>query len=193
MRKLLYTLAACLCTITAASPTLLADEREDYDFIAGVLQFVLERQAEELRNHRVKYRVWDMLCFDLRDVDCTGIPVPTVLLFEPNPLRPGLAGYYNGDDVVYIRSNLRGDAREEVLAHEFSHYIDSVLGLLPPLPVFNGDKEGIFGLCMSEKRAWAVSDRYNYLNFHRSKIVGKSWTRWYSHCTPFKDRLYPEA
>ena len=187
MKRLLI-LGAAL-TLTLGINTAITDE--EHNIISGVIQLVLERQAEELKNHRVKYRMWDQLCFDLRDVDCSGIEVPKVYTFKKNPMRPGLAGYFSGGDIVYIREDLRGDAREEVLAHEFSHYVDQELGLLPPLPVFAGDEEGMFGLCYSEKRAWAVSDEYNFRNFYREKVVGKGWTRWYSHCTKFKDRLYP--
>lgn len=159
--------------------------------LAAFMQMILEAQAEELKKPRIKYRMFDKLCFDLRDVDCTGIKPPRIFLFKKNPMRPGLAGYYNGDDIVYIRADLVGDQREEVLAHEMSHYVDNELGLLPEMPVFNGDTDGIIGLCMSEKRAWAVSDNYWRSAFQPRKVVGSMWTNWYKHCTPHKDVLYP--
>ena len=189
MKRLLL-IAVAVATLTNGLRN--EDDVPVLDPAAAFYQMLLEARAEELKNPRLKYKMFDSLCFDLRDVDCTGITPPRIFLFEPNPLRPGLAGYYNGDDIVYIRSNLYGDQREEVLAHEMSHFVDNELGLLPEMPVFFGDTDGIIGLCMSEKRAWAVSDQYWRRAFQPRKVVGKSWTRWYRHCTPHKDVLYPD-
>jgi hypothetical protein len=188
MRKLLIVALAVALT----APSLRnEDDVEVWNPLAEIVQIVLERQAEELKNPRIKYRMFDKLCFDLRDVDCTGITPPRIFLFQKNPMRPGLAGYYDGGDIVYIRKDLYGDQREEVLAHEMSHFVDNELGLLPPMPVFSGDTDGIIGLCMSEKRAWAVSDNYWRSAFQPKKVVGKRWTSWYAHCRPHKDILYP--
>jgi hypothetical protein len=159
--------------------------------LASFMQMILEAQAEELKNPRIKYRMFDALCFDLREVDCTGMKPPRIFLFEKNPMRPGLAGYYDGTDIVYVRADLVGDQREEVLAHEMSHYVDQLLGILPEMPVYNTDTAGIIGLCMSEKRAWSVSDEYWKRAHQPRKVVGSTWTRWYKHCTPHKDVLYP--
>ena len=133
------------------------------------------------------YNAWNMVCFELRDVDCTGMKVPKVLTFEPKPRRKGLMGYYTGGDTIWVRENLRQKSMEEVLAHEMSHYIDMKLGLLNP--VFNSD----LSRCFSEKRAWAVSDAYNRVYGKYSRIVGSEWTRWYTHCTPYRDKLYPKT
>ena len=187
MKRLLVLFAALSCTLTID-----AMHGDDKTLISDFYQLMLESRAEELKNPRLKYRMWDKLCNDFRpNASCQGIKPPRIFLFSPNPLRPGLAGYFDGGDVVYIRTTLYGDEREEVVAHEMSHYLDFELGLLPELPVFVGDREATFQLCLSEKVAWGVSDDYWRSAFNFRNVVGKKWTSWYKHCRPFKDRLYP--
>lgn len=138
---------------------------------------------------RLRFRVWNDLCFEYRaDVSCIGIHVPKIAKFRPNPMRPGLAGYYDGGDTVYLRSTLKGYAREEVLAHEMSHYLDEQLDMT----VIPGPAKQI---CFSEKRAWAVSDAFWTKKFgpNSREIVGATWVNWYTHCTPYKSELYPNV
>lgn len=192
MRQLFLVLLSAALLMPPVTPA--ASSPEDTLPLADIIQFWLQATAEEDLSpaaRRAKYRAWNMLCFELRDVSCIGMTPPKVKTFAPNPLRPGLMGYYDGSDVIYIRNNLYGYRREEVLAHEMSHYVDQLLGLLPPMPVYGDDVEGIKGLCMSEKVAWGVSDKFHvkYRRFHL--VVGESWTEWYTHCTPYKDYLYP--
>ena len=160
----------------------------DYLWITSMGR-VEETPLEVAERQRLRYRVWDMLCFDLRDIDCSGIPVPKIAKFKPNPFNPGIAGYYQGGDTVFVRDNLKGAARDEVVAHEMSHYLDvMVLGTQVPGPARE--------ICFSEKRAWAVSDafwiRQGYSKTH-PKIIGSSWADWYRHCTPFKAEMYPNG
>jgi hypothetical protein len=186
MRKLTILLATIAITLGINTHTTASSAQPAGSFLANAYQAVLQARAKTLdpRQLRVKYLAWNLVCFDLRDVDCTGVAVPKVLKFKPNPLRPGLMGYYDGSDTVYIRDNIRGPALEEVLAHEMSHYLDvRTLGIRVPGPA----KE----ICFSEKRAWAVSDAY-WLRYGRpSKVVGSKWANWYKHCTQFKDEMYP--
>jgi hypothetical protein len=157
---------------------------------------VIEKDAKEdfsKSGLKAKYAAWDLFCYELRSVSCAGIKLPKVKLFRPNPMRPGLMGYYDGTDIIYIRRDLRGDERMEVLAHEMSHYWDNEKGLLPPLPVYSDDEEGILALCYSEKWAWGVSDEYNRLYGNPRDIVGSDWTKWYTHCTKHKDEMYGES
>ena len=164
-------------------------------FIAGVIltficstAAIADVSADEYRLMLAQHRAWNELCFELRDVDCTGMKIPYV---EIEKMRKGLQGYYDGTDTVYIREGLTGDALREVLAHEMSHYIDVQLGLATA-PVRIDDKVGVFNLCMSEKRAWAVSDAFWKARHYTNREVGGQWVKWYDHCRPYADRLYPD-
>ena len=177
-----------------ASALLWANKEDVYDTSLDIIDNVwITWTAEDTRTDRslqgMRYRVWLDLCMDYRaEADCQGILVPKIKTFRPNPLRPGLAGYYKGGDVVYVRSNLKYIEREEVLAHEMSHYLDVELGLAN-VPGFARE------ICFSEKRAWRVSDlfwqRQGYAEDSR-KMVGSRWTNWYSHCKPLQSELYPD-
>lgn len=196
MHRFILVLAALAVTVSplSLSSTVVADN--DFDDVADFFQMLLEMTAtSDLTDAqlRAKYRMWNMLCLELRDVDCTGMNPPQIKVFQPNPLRPGLQGYYDGTNIIYIRSNLRGHEREEVMGHEMSHYVDQKLGLLPPMPVYSDDVEGIIKLCTSEAVAWAFSDAFNSKYGYDEKIVGESWTEWYTHCTPYKDEIYPRT
>lgn len=196
MRRFLLVLAALAVTISPLSLASTATSDSEWDQIAEFLQSILEMAATaDLTDAqlRAKYRMWNMLCLELRDVDCTGMNPPQIMVFQPNPLRPGLQGYYDGTNIIYIRSNLMGKEREEVMGHEMSHYVDQMLGLLPPMPVYTDDVEGIIKLCQSEAVAWGVSDAFNSKYGYDERIVGESWTEWYTHCTPYKDVLYPRT
>jgi len=184
MKALLLSAMFTLATYGYTTKSIIID---DDAILAGFIQFYLEKRAEPLSpaEMRAKYIAWDLLCFELRDVDCTGVVLPKVQKFQPNPLRPGLAGYYNGSDTIFIRSTLTGEAREEVLAHEMSHYLDVTFGITN-VPGYAEE------ICFSEKRAWAVSDAYWTKYLRPSKVVGESWANWYRHCTPLKDKLYPK-
>ncbi len=140
---------------------------------------------------KTKYRIWLDVCLDYRsEVTCGDIEAPKV---ERVPLREGLNGYYDGGDTVYINRNLRGWERDATIAHEMSHYLDTQLGMNPEMPVKRSDLEGVFGLCMSEKRAWAVTDKYwKRYGAWKKQEIGARWVRWYSHCRQFADRLYPD-
>lgn len=138
------------------------------------------------RTIRTKYLAWNMLCFDLRDIDCTGIPVPKVMTFRPSASRPGLSGFYDGSDTIYVRNNLRGRALEDVMVHEMSHYAD--MFVIPGFTVPGYARS----ICFSEKRAWAVSDAYNIRYGYPKLVVGETWVNWYAHCRKYRDDLYPK-
>jgi len=186
MRKifvLLCTMAVVLAGSTGALP-------KDYSFgdspLNSAVEYWLSRTARPLSPALLatKYRVYNMVCFELRSIDCSGVPAPNVEVFSRNPLRPGLAGFYRGGDTVYIRDDLMGREREEVLAHEMSHYLDvMVYGMVVP--------NVAEVVCVSERDAWAVSDAYWRKYGYFGKIIGKKWVNWYRHCTPLKDVLYP--
>jgi len=170
-----------------------ANKEAVYNTAADAVDFAWIAFTAEAQNDRsvqmARYRVWLDLCLDYRgDVDCSGMSVPKIKTFRPNPFNPGLAGYYKGGDVVYVRSNLMYVEREEVMAHEMSHYLDVQLGITN-VPGYAKE------ICFSEKRAWRVSDlfwqRQGYAA-DSSKMVGSKWTKWYSHCTPFQSELYPD-
>lgn len=166
-----------------------SDDQNMFDLFADLYQMYLIQNAERLTpaELKAKYISWDMFCFELReDADCTGVSAPNVMTFRPNPLRPGLAGYYPGGDTVYIRNNIRGSRREEVLTHEMSHYYD-VERDMTNVPGYAKE------ICFSEKRAWSVSDNYWIKYGWSSRAVGTSWTEWYTYCTKYQSILYPDV
>jgi hypothetical protein len=186
MRKLLLLLTALCMTLSVnqygTQHSFGSDELQD-----EATHWFIMMTAKPLSPGQLsaKYRMYNMLCFELRDIDCSGIPAPEVATFPRNPFRPGLAGYYDGSDTVYIREDLMGREREDVLAHEMSHYLDvMILDLKVPGPALE--------ICKSEVRAWAVSDSYWTKYGRYDRVVGEDWVNWYSHCTPLKDLLYPD-
>lgn len=192
MKHLIYALIATVALgHMVVTHTMHAEENfEDviYEGMVWFYQMLSEAVAQPLTQAELKAKwiAWDMLCFELRDVDCSGISAPKVKTFRPNPLRPGLAGYYDGSDTIFIRNNIRGPNREEVLAHEMSHWVDVQLGITN-VPGFARE------ICFSEKRAWSVSDNYWIKYGWANKAVGASWTNWYRHCTPYQAELYPDV
>jgi len=162
---------------------------ESFDFLwSTFLGKAKPTELELYRLERARYRVWHDLCFEYRDISCLGMVPPKIESFNPNPLRPGLLGFYDGSDTIYVRSNLGGWDLEEVLAHEMSHYWDSEAGITEiPGPALD--------ICFSEKRAWAVSDAFWLSKGYyedSNKIVGAAWVNWYAHCTPHAHTLYPD-
>jgi len=147
--------------------------------------------ASEYATAKAKYRMWNQLCMEYRtEVSCAGIKPPKIVREH---MRQGLRGYYDGSDTIYINRTLHGSEREATIAHEMSHYLDTMLGMNPDMPVKRSDKEGILGLCMSEKRAWAVSDQFWKRYNRRIKPIGAKWVTWYDHCRQFADVLYPDV
>lgn len=198
MKRLLVLLTALAVTLVTPMTVTSYNVEIDESRLATIIQMILEANATPATKQadRAADRMWDKLCNKLREgIDCSTWERPTVMLFKPNPLRPGLMGYYDGTNIIYIRKNLYAGPREEVLAHEMSHYVDQLLGLLPPMPVYSDDAEGIIKLCQSEKIAWGVSDAYNLKEVwgNRSRFVGETWVDWYEHCTPYRDVLYPKG
>lgn len=181
MKILLCVLLLCL-SLVASDEKLVVTNTDGEN--APVTLWVTGHMSD--RTVRTKYIAWNMLCFDLRDVDCTGIPVPNLKLFRPLPQRPNLLGYYDGSDTIYVRNNLRGRALEEVLTHEMSHYAD--MFVIPGFEVPGYARS----ICFSEKRAWAVSDAYHVRYGYPRKVVGERWVNWYSHCRKYRDDLYPK-
>ena len=181
-------LAASLCTSAAV---------EEITTTAHEVPTVSLEQLEADRYEtyvtaRLKYRSWNMLC--LRYAHDTGrvcgrIKAPKV---KRESMRKGLRGYYDGGDTVYVNRTLRGWDLEATLVHEMSHYLDTMVGLNPPMPVKKTDLLGIWKLCMSEKRAWDLTDEYWRDQGKREEAVDGSWVRWYDHCRQFANKLYPD-
>lgn len=194
MRKLII---AALATVAVFSGTVTTKDSMANDIATGVWVWATSERADpaDRSTQAMRYRAWLALCFDYRPgVGCTGLDVPKINYFRPNPFRPGLAGYYDGGDTVHLRRGMKYTEREEVMLHEMSHYLDQQRGLAK-IPVYVGDEEGLFLLCKSEATAWGISDAFWIRQGYSpdsSKIVGSKWADWYTHCTPFKDRLYPD-
>jgi hypothetical protein len=148
--------------------------------------------ALDYRNSVMKYKAWNRLCLEYAQAterSCIGVPVPSVVYEK---MRRGLQGHYNGEDTVYVNRSLRGRAQEATLVHEMSHYLDTMLGLNPPLPVFTSNKPAVYKLCYSEKRAWDATDMYLRDVWSGRKAADGKWVQWYNHCRQFADRLYPD-
>ena len=187
-----HLIAAAIATFTLqyACNTVMVEESIANNIATGVWVFSQGQEIPDRALQDARYRAWMDLCFEYRaEEDCTGIKVPKVKQFPRNPFRPGLAGYYDGSDTVYIRQGMKYDMREEVLAHEMSHYLDKVKGYTQiPGPALD--------VCFSEKRAWRVSDLFWIKQGYAAddkRIVGHKWVEWYGHCTPHKAELYPDV
>ena len=189
MRTLILGILAAI----AVGTTISADIVTDYDTGSWVYSPLVKQQpmseAELLHHQRLRFRMWNDLCIMYREESCAGIHAPKVKTFAPGSKRAGVMGYYDGSDAVYIRRNLTPLQKEEVIAHEMSHYLDVQLGIT----VVPGEA---LPICMSEKRAWGVSDKYwlrRGVAPNSKKIIGAKWVMWYSHCTPHKSVLYPDV
>lgn len=182
MRTLFLAALAALSLYTGALHTTRAVLDTSFDRLWIALTKPKLTQLEVYQINRIRFRVWSDLCMEYRKVSCAGMPVPQVEVFLPNPVRPGLMGFYDGSDTVYVKKDLRGYELEEVLAHEMSHYWD-VQAKWTRVP---GPAREV---CFSEKRAWAVSDKVN-AKYGRD-LIGSKWVQWYFHCTPYVDELYP--
>lgn len=186
MRKLI------LASLLALSLTFNAAANGESNLLSGIWVYATAQEPDpnDRSLQAMRYRAWLDLCFEYRaGVSCEGINPPKIKTFARDPFRPGLAGYYNGTDTVFIRRGLKYEEREEVIAHEMSHYLDKELGITN-IPGFARE------ICFSEKRAWAVSDAFwikmGYAPDSK-KIVGAKWVNWYGHCTPLAAELYPDV
>jgi hypothetical protein len=149
-------------------------------------------EVQEYKNTVMKYRAWNRLCIEYaQDTfrSCAGVSAPKVVYEK---MRDGLQGHYNGEDTVYVSRKLRGRKQEATLVHEMSHYLDTMLGLNPTMPVYTSNKPAVLKLCFSEKRAWDLTDRFNEDTGSRRRPVNGRWVNWYSHCRQFADKLYPD-
>jgi hypothetical protein len=139
---------------------------------------------------KAKYRAWNMLCLEFTEErSCAGITPPNIKRVS---MREGLRGYYDGGDTVYINRELYGIQKEATIVHEMSHYLDTRLGLNPEMPVKRSDTPNVYKLCVSEKRAWDLTDRYWVKYLRPGRAAKGEWVTWYDHCRPFAHRLYPE-
>lgn len=147
---------------------------------------------DEYLAQSMRYRAWNSLCFDyarMTDRSCLGVPTPKV---KRATMEDRLRGYYDGGDTVYINRKLTGRQARATLIHEMSHYLDTMLGLNPKMPVKVSNKPAVFKLCMSEKRAWDLTDQHWRDTGFGSKAVDGDWVKWYAHCREFAHELYPE-
>jgi hypothetical protein len=107
-------------------------------------------------------------------------------------LREGLRGYYDGGDTVYISRTLYGMQKRATILHEMSHYLDTQLGLNPEMPVQRADTQNVYKLCVSEQRAWDLTDKWWEDHLRPGRAADGRWVTWYDHCRQFADRLYPD-
>lgn len=182
--KLLLTLAAVTVLCFGLQTTKYIAESTLYGVVRGEVFYILRGPLSK-EQQKIRYESWIMLCLDLRDVSCEDVPPPKVRTFLPKPTRPGLSGFYQGGEAVFVRSNLTGHELREVLAHEMSHYLDMYV-----IPGFTVPGRAL-PICKSEARAWSVSDNYQIMYGDPTKVVGQTWVSWYAHCTPYWDILYP--
>ena len=91
---------------------------------------------------------------------------PPLVVYEI--MRPGLMGYYDGGDTVYIRQGLSFDEQLEVLIHEDVHYLHAQLQIVEiPGPAIE--------VCWSENEAWYIEGLW-------SGTDNSKWWRQYPYC-----------
>ena len=122
------------------------------------------------------YEVWTEACFRTQ-YTCGLTELPKIVRVE---LRPGLLGYYNGTDKIYVLKGLTGIRYKEVVMHEMIHYIQKQVGKAEiPGPAIT--------ICKLEEEAFTVVDQWlkdvgaNWL------IVGPDWWKPYAHCWKWYD------
>lgn len=99
---------------------------------------------------------------------CFAIQRPHVVYEK---MGPGIYGWYRGGNKVAIREGLSEEKRKAVLVHEYTHYLDWVLGRVR-VPGRAAQ------MCRSEERAWRVEGIYSAKDNSR-------WWRGYPYCIKY--------
>jgi len=123
-----------------------------------------------------KYTSWINACRYTK-YTCAALKTPRVVYKQ---LRPGLLGYYDGGDTIYIKLGVRGWLRKEILMHESVHYIQKHIGgLVVPGPPY--------GICKAEAEAFGAVDKWLIDNGKNNMVVGPDWWKPYTHCWKWYD------
>ncbi len=122
------------------------------------------------------YEVWTEACFRTQ-YTCGLTELPKIMRVE---LEPGLLGYYDGTDKIYVLKGLRGLRYKEVVMHEMIHYIQKQVGKAE-IP---GPAESI---CRLEAEAFTVVDKWLLDSGEQWLMVGPDWWKPYVHCWPWYD------
>lgn len=141
---------------------------------------VLIREAEYGREFD-KYQAFLNAC-QYTPYSCIKVPVPEVKYVR---MQPGLLGYYDGGDTVYIKRGMRGIRRKAVLMHESVHYLQTQVG---GLRVPGYAKE----ICRAEEEAFAAVDNWLIDTKRDSYKVGSKWWVPYKHCRQWYDPKWPK-
>lgn len=124
-----------------------------------------------------RYLAWGYAC-ELTPESCVGLLVPEV---EYVTNEPGLRGYYEGGDTVFIGDRLRpGADLMSTLIHEMIHYIH----------VKTGKAEHPFepeSLCWSENEAFSLVDSWLVEQGFPDLVRGPNWWVPYWYCHPYYD------
>lgn len=120
----------------------------------------------------IEQRAWLDMCQLLIDEEvgyaCNRLMMPLVVYEE---MEPGLLGWYDGGDTIYINADLRSTQLFEVLMHEGVHYVHVQHGIIiVPGPAIQ--------VCWSENEAWTLTGIF--YNEDNSK-----WWRAYPYCWQF--------
>jgi hypothetical protein len=130
--------------------------------------------AEEYLDQYARYSMWTVAC-GITPYSCVGVQTPKM---KRVAMRPGLLGFYDGSDTVYVNMNLNGIDLKEVLVHEMVHYLQvQVGGLKVP-----GRPEPI---CRAEEEAFTLVDKWLIKIGYKNMVVGPDWWRPYVHCWPY--------
>jgi hypothetical protein len=106
---------------------------------------------------------------------CENLKPPTIIYEVMN--RPGLMGYYDGDETIHVNKELKGRDRLATTIHEMVHYLDVKWGGLP-LP---GPAEMV---CHSEDKAWFIEGVWWGVQGLHEK-ARHDWWKSYPYCWPY--------
>lgn len=141
--------------------------------LAAALLLLPACAGMESPSDRLTEFAWSETCQlieEERDYTCAGVAMPKV---KYESMRPGLYGYYDGGDTVYVNRDLARNDRLTTLIHEMIHFVHVQQEMIPiPGPAVE--------VCWSENEAWLLEGIYS----------GKDNTNWwisYTHCWPYYD------
>lgn len=121
-------------------------------------------------------KAWATMCNLAKGMEysCDGITPPQVVY---EPMEEGLLGYYEGNDTIFVNSELQGNDKMAVLIHEMVHYLHARLGIYSiPGPASE--------VCQSEDEAWLIEGVW-WGSIGKPKNVNLNWWYSYPHCWPY--------
>lgn len=180
MKKLGMFILAAIFTLGCSTLPPATPPPEAPETVWQIIERSKRAEFLELRRAWIAYK---NLCEDY--YDCKGVSFAKVRMFEQSRTRPGLRGFYVGDEKIYIGRHLSDKEVKYTAFHELVHYIDVQSGAMTlPGPAYE--------VCKSERNAWDATRLYMLDNGEENVTPRGAWVAWYSHCRPYANLLYPD-